>query len=225
MINVEAFFKISYGLYIVSAGDKIKGNAYVSNTVFQVTAEPPRFAICSNKNNYTTEFIKDKQSFAVSVLDVDASSELIGQLGYKSGRDIDKMNGLQLKYAELGVPIVLNECMAYFECNVVETFDVGTHIMFIGELVNSELMDATKEPLTYAHYRNVRKGFSPKNAPTYIDKSKLTTKVEQVQTVQKKCSVCGYMYDDSKENIKFDDLPDSWHCPICGADKEDFTNV
>ena len=55
MINFEALFKISYGLYIVCSGDKNHGNGFVSNTVFQVTAEPAQFAICCNKNNYTSE--------------------------------------------------------------------------------------------------------------------------------------------------------------------------
>ncbi len=55
MINFEAFFKVSYGLYIVSSGDIIKGNGFVSNSVFQVTAEPPQIAACCNKNNFTAE--------------------------------------------------------------------------------------------------------------------------------------------------------------------------
>ena len=42
MINFEAFFKVSYGLYIVSSGNSKKGNGFVSNSVFQVTAEPPQ---------------------------------------------------------------------------------------------------------------------------------------------------------------------------------------
>ena len=45
MINYDALFRISYGLYIVSSGDKNRGNGFISNTVFQVTAEPPEFAI------------------------------------------------------------------------------------------------------------------------------------------------------------------------------------
>ncbi len=36
------------------------------------------------------------------------------------------------------------------------------------------------------------------------------------------CTICGYIYDDSKENIPFDSLPDDWKCPLCGASKSDF---
>ena len=76
MINYEALFKISYGLYIVSSGDKNRGNRHISNTVFQVSSRPPRFAACYNKNNFTVFFIIKSGCFAVSVLHQDASPDI-----------------------------------------------------------------------------------------------------------------------------------------------------
>ena len=87
--------------------------------------------------------------------------EIISRFGYKSGRDIDKLQGMHVKYGETGVPIVLNDCIAFMECKVIQTIDVGTHYMFIGELLHSEILDDTKEPLTYAYYRQIRKGSAP----------------------------------------------------------------
>lgn len=58
MINTDALFKISYGLYIVCSGDKTKDNGFIYNTVFQVSSSPVRFAIYCNKDNYTSEVIK-----------------------------------------------------------------------------------------------------------------------------------------------------------------------
>ena len=173
MINIEALFKVSYGLYIVCSGDKNRGNGFISNSVFQVTAEPAKFAVCCNKNNFTAEFIQRHNTFSVSVLDKNVSSEIIGTFGYKSGKDFDKMTGKTIRYGETGAPVVLDECIAFFELKLVQTVDAGTHLIFIGELVNAEILDSTKEPLTYSYYRQVRKGVAPKNAPTYIDKSKL----------------------------------------------------
>lgn len=106
-------FKISYGLYIVSSGNKEKGNGFISNTVFQVTSEPPRFTVCCNKDNYTCEFINQYKVFSVSVLGQDASSEIIGKFGYKSGRETDKMSGNNIIYGQTGVPIVLNDSIAF----------------------------------------------------------------------------------------------------------------
>jgi flavin reductase (DIM6/NTAB) family NADH-FMN oxidoreductase RutF len=188
MIDIEALFKISYGLYIVCSGDKSRGNGFISNTVFQVTAEPAKFAVCCNKNNYTSEFIKTYNAFSVSILDRDVSSELIGSFGYKSGRDFNKLVGTTLKYGSTGVPVVLDECIAYMEFKLLRTIDEGTHLIFIGELVTAEILDKTKEPLTYAYYRQVKKGVAPKNAPTYIDKSKLEQSQNAILSKKYKCS-------------------------------------
>jgi flavin reductase (DIM6/NTAB) family NADH-FMN oxidoreductase RutF/rubredoxin len=225
MVNFDALFKISYGLYIVCSGDKNKGNGFISNTVFQVSSDPPKFAACCNKNNYTAELIQKHGAFSVSVLNQDTSSEIFGKFGYKSGKDVDKMAGMNLSYGTTNVPIILNESIAFIECRVFQTVDVGTHWMFIGELVTAEIVDDTKEPLTYLYYRKVKKGVAPKNAPTYIDKSKLERKVNTPSLKKYKCPACGYIYDDSVENIKFEALPNDWICPICGSEKTEFIEM
>ena len=222
MINFEALFKISYGLYIVSSGTKAYGNGFVSNTVFQVTSGPPRFAACCNKENHSAGLIKSTGHFSVSILQSDAAATTIGTFGFKSGKDLNKMEGMDLKYGETGVPIVLNDAIAYLEFKVVDTYDVGTHLMFIGELLHADVLDPDSEALTYLHYRQVKKGVAPKNAPTYIDKTKLEKKSAGGEFAKFECAACGYIYDEEKEGIKFDDLPDDWLCPICGSEKEDF---
>lgn len=40
-----------------------------------------------------------------------------------------------------------------------------------------------------------------------------------------KCVVCEYIYDEAKEKIKWNDLPDDWRCPECGVGKEDFEKI
>ena len=231
MINFEALFKISYGLYIVSSGNSVKGNGFISNAVFQVTAEPPKFAACCNKDNYTATLIKESKAFSISVLRQDAGADVIGKFGYKSGKDFNKMEGTSFKTGSTGVPVVLDSAIATIECKVVDTFDVGTHLIFIGEVIASEVIDSDTEALTYDYYRKVKKGMAPKNAPTYIDKSKL--KKDKPVGKKYKCPACGYIYDevtgDETVNIqagtKFEDLPEGWPCPLCGTPKEDFIEV
>ncbi|MFH0757957.1 MAG: flavin reductase [Bacteroidota bacterium] len=222
MINYEALFKISYGLYIVSSGSRTYGNGFISNTVFQVTSQPPRFAACCSKENHTAEVISSSGYFSVSVLHSEAEAGTIGRFGYKSGKDLNKMEGMDLKFGESGVPIVLNDAMAFMECKVVETCDVGTHLMFIGELVQADVLDDRKEALTYLHYRTVKKGVAPKNAPTYVDKSKLKKLTDDQAFARYECAACGYIYDEKKEGKKFDELPGDWVCPVCGSEKDDF---
>jgi len=173
MINYEALFKVSYGMYIVCSGNSASGNGYISNTVFQVTSDPPKLATSCNKENYTAGIISSTGFFSVTVLNGTASPELFGRFGYRSGRDYDKLRGLEVKYGESGVPVVMNDAAAIFECRLTDTVDAGSHLIFIGEIISSEVTEESAEPLTYLQYRQVRKGSAPKNAPTYIDRSKL----------------------------------------------------
>ena len=225
MINFEALFKLTYGLYIVCSGNRQHGNGFISNTFFQVSSEPARFASCCNKDNFTAGLIQKAGAFSVGVLHQDTSADFIGRFGYKSGIDFNKMEGMDVRYGETGVPIVLNEVIAFLECRVIQTIDVGTHWLFIGELVQAELLDDTRDALTYLYYRQVRKGLAPKNAPTYIDKSKLEPGESAIKADRYKCTVCGYVYDEAIEKVRFVDLPDDWSCPVCGTEKEDFRKM
>ena len=226
MINSQVLSKISYGIYIVCSGNKEKGNGFIANTVFQVSSEPVKFAVCCNKNNYTSELIQKTGAFSASILEVNTQPQLFSVFGYKSGRDIDKMKGLNVKYGQTETPIVLDSGVAFLEFKLVDTIDVGSHYMFIGKLVNSEMIDDSKDPITYQYYRQVRRGVSPNNAPTYIDVSKLELKVQEEADLKKyKCTICGYIYDEAKEEVKFKDLPEDWTCPLCGAEKTDFIEI
>lgn len=233
MINYEAFFRISYGLYIVSSGNKSHGNGFISNSVFQVTAEPAQFAACCNKNNVTATFITEAKAFSISVLQQGAKTDLIGKFGYKSGKDINKLEGTKHKEGVTGVPIVLDDAIAFIECKLIQTFDVGTHLIFIGEVVQAEILDENSEMLTYDFYRKVKKGQAPKNAPTYVDKSKIVKKVKTGASEVYKCPACGFMYEKEKGDPEhgipagtdFADLPDDWVCPVCGCEKDDFYKI
>jgi flavin reductase (DIM6/NTAB) family NADH-FMN oxidoreductase RutF/rubredoxin len=210
---------------VVSSGTEEEGNAYISNTVFQVTSDPPRFATCCSKDNHTVELIRSCEQFSVSVLREEADASTIGTFGYKSGKDSDKLQGMDVRYGENGVPIVLNDAIAFLVVRVQETLDVGTHLMFIGELVEAEVLEEAADPLTYLHYRRVQKGVVPKNAPTYIDKSKLERISAGVEHARYQCPTCVYIYDEEKEGMKFEDLPDDWECPICGEQKSELMKI
>ncbi|NOU47705.1 MAG: hypothetical protein HOO86_11680 [Bacteroidales bacterium] len=225
MINLEALFKLSYGMYIVSSGDRKSGNAYISNTVFQVTSNPPQIATCCHKDNFTLDIIQQTQAFSVSVLHEKSSSDIFKRLGYKTGRDSKKFEGIQLKYGESGLPIVVDDAIASFECKVVQSIDLGSHILFIGQLIHSEVLENSMEPMTYSYYREVKKAAAPRNAPTY---QAYTVSVEEPDTDEPKryqCLACDYIYDDAEHDILFVDLPDDWECPDCGSPKSIFVEI
>ncbi|MCF6365914.1 MAG: flavin reductase [Bacteroidales bacterium] len=219
-MNVEALYNISYGLYIVSSGSKKEGNAYIANTVFQITSEPPLFAVSCNKKNFTSEFIKKFKTFSVSILNQNAKAETIGNFGFRTGRKINKFENFDVRFGKTSVPIVINDSIAYMEFKLTDEINLGTHILFIGELVDAQLI-AEGQPLTYDYYRKIKKGFTPKNAPSYIKKEKKQKSEGKIY----KCNVCGHIYDNNIEKIKFEDLPDNWTCPTCGVGKEEFSEI
>jgi ferric-chelate reductase [NAD(P)H] len=170
-MNLQALYKIGYGMYVVSSKNKEeKFNGQIANTVFQVTSEPPQIAVCLNKNNLTTDYVKESGMFIVSVLRKETPLEFIGRFGFKSGRNINKFENLNYKISNLGLPIILENSLAYVEAKVVNSIDVGTHILFVGEVVDAEIL-SEGEAMTYEFYHLVKRGKSPKTAPTYIKES------------------------------------------------------
>ncbi|HUV45755.1 MAG TPA: flavin reductase [Dehalococcoidia bacterium] len=227
-MNLKALHSISYGLYVIGSrkGDRINGQT--ANTVIQVSSEPPTISVCINKENLTHEFIKDSGVFTVSVLSQDTPLSLIGRFGFKSGRDIDKFDGVNYRIGETQAPIVLDHALAYMEAKVTQEVDAGTHTIFIGELVGADVMKEG-EPMTYAYYHQVKRGTTPKTAPSYIEERKEAAP----KMAQYKCTVCGYIYDPElgdpdggiKPGTPFEKIPDNWVCPVCGASKDKFEKL
>lgn len=172
-MNAQALTKLSYGLYVVSShkGDQLNG--YIANTVFQVTAEPIMIAVCSNKQNLTTEYIRESGSLCISILSQEADLKFIGHFGFKSGREIHKFEGMNYRLGKTGAPVLLEKTVSFLEGNVTQEIDLGTHILFLCKLEDCDLIHPEAIPLTYQYYHEVIKGLSPKTAPTYIDKNKL----------------------------------------------------
>jgi len=229
-MNVEAFFKVTYGLFVVSTKSDHKLYGYISNTVFQVTAEPARFAITCSKNNYTSGMIQQSGAFAFSILQKETRPDIIGTFGYRTGKDTDKFAKFNFMTGKTGSPVLLDDTLAWFECEVEQTIDAGSHFLFIGKVIDCDVINALAEPLTYTYYREVKKGKAPKNAPTYIDPDKLKQQAQQAVWEKYYCTACGYIYDpavgDPEHGVpagtRFEDLPDDWVCPVCGTEKIDF---
>jgi len=227
-MNTKALRNLSYGLYVVASQKQGRLNAQIANTVFQVTSDPPTIAVSINKQNLTHEFISESKVFTASILSQDTPLSFIGHFGFKSGREVDKLKDINYKLGEAKVPIVLDHSLAYLEASVINQVDVGTHTIFIGELVGADVL-REGEPMTYAYYHQVKRGTTPKTAPSYIEERKETVS----KMAKYKCSVCGYIYDPElgdpdggiKPGTPFEELPDDWVCPVCGASKDQFEKV
>jgi flavin reductase (DIM6/NTAB) family NADH-FMN oxidoreductase RutF/rubredoxin len=224
-MNPKAIQKLGYGLYVVCSKKENKFNGQIANTIFQVCSEPPVIAVAINRQNLTHEFIAQSKVFTGSILSQEAPLSFIGHFGFKSGRQVDKFENVHYKLGETLVPIVLDHTLAYLEAKVFNQLEVGTHTIFLGEIVEGEVVKEG-DPMTYAYYHQVKRGTTPKSAPSYVEETKQVVS----STIKFKCNVCGYIYDPEKgdpdEGIKpgtpFDEIPDSWACPVCGATKDMF---
>lgn len=225
-MNQKALHKISYGLYVVSSKRNDKFNGQIANTVFQITSEPPTIAVSINKQNLTHGYIQESKVFTTSILSKETPMKFIGHFGFKSGRELDKFKDVNYKVGVTGAPVVLENIVGYLEAEVVDSLDAGTHTVFIGKVVDAEIIK-DGEPMTYAYYHEIKKGTAPKTAPTYI---KEENKKEESKMEKYECTVCGYVYDPEKgdpdSGIKpgtpFEELPDDWVCPVCGVGKDKF---
>jgi len=231
MLDLESLFKLNYGMCIVSSKKNNKFNGCIVNTVFQLTPEPPMVAASINRQCLTHEYITDSKVFTVSILSQEAPMSFIGSFGFKSGRDTDKFKGVNCKIGRTGVPIILDNTVAFLEAEVAESIDVITHTLFIAKIVACETLDEDAEPMTYNYYRDIKHGRTPKTAATYIKvKPKVKLKEGGKNMKKYKCLICGYVYDpavgDPENGVAagtaFEDLPDNWVCPECGAGKDEF---
>ncbi len=229
-MNKGAFYKLSYGLYVVTSGGEGKFNGQIANTVFQVTSEPPTVAVSINKQNFTHEHILASRRFAVSILDEATPMTMIGRFGFKCGRDIDKFDGIGTRTGKTGIPIVTDHAVGFIEAEVVGQMDCGTHTIFLGRVVECDVLDTSAEPMTYAYYHKVKGGKAPKTAPTYQGEGSPKPPSPAGKAARYTCTVCGYLYDPEKGDPEgkvppetpFEALPADWTCPVCGAEKDKF---
>ena len=170
-MNLNALQKLGYGMYIVGSHKENKLNGQVANTVFQITSEPATVAVSINKKNLTNEYIKASRVFSASILHEATPLPYIGSFGFRSGRDTDKLKGVNYKIGVTKSPIFLDHATAYLEAEVIQDIDVGTHTIFIGRIVATEVLN-DEACMTYDYYHQVKKGTTPKTAPSYIARDK-----------------------------------------------------
>ena len=167
-IQPEALYMISSGVYIVSTGYEGTFNGQIANTAMQLTG-PPEICLATalHKDNYTTELLRKSGQFSLSVLDETVPMTFIGNFGFKCGRDVDKFAKCEFQLHGQCLPIVTQHTLATLCAKVIHEYELHTHILFVGEVIRADLI-ASGTPLTYKMYHEIKKGKSPKHAPTFI---------------------------------------------------------
>jgi rubredoxin len=157
--------------------------------------------------------------------------DFIGKFGFKSGKAEDKFKDTKFIKLGSGCPVVTDNALGYLEAEVINQFDCGTHTLFLGKITDSKALKSGK-PMTYAYYHQVKRGTTPATAPTFM-KSETVTKEGKPLMQKYICTICNYVYDPAlgdpdggvKPGTAFEDIPDTWVCPVCGAKKSEFVKT
>ena len=202
MKDPKAMYALSYGLFVLTARRGEKDSGCIINTGIQVTSQPNRVLITVNKSNFTHDMIFETEAFNLSVLTEKADFALFQRFGFQSGRDVDKFQGYAHTIrTENGLLAVTEGTNAWLSCKVVSTMDLGTHTLFLADVVEGDTI-SRENSATYAYYQaNIK----PQPAAPAAEPGKKRWV----------CTVCGYIYEGET-------LPADFICPICKHPASDF---
>ena len=197
-MDKKAFYKLTYGLFLLSAQEEGRDNACIINTAIQVANDPARVAFAVLKGNHTHDMILRSGVFAISSISESAEFELFQRFGMQSGREVDKFEGFaDAARGKNGLYYLTKGANMTMSGRVVEKMDLGSHTLFVAEVDDAVVLN--DEPsCTYAYYQSDIK--------------------PQAKKEEKKgwvCTVCGYVYEG-------DPLPADFICPWCKHGAEDF---
>lgn len=200
-MDKSAMYKLTYGLFILTAKEGDKDNGCIVNTVSQVTTEPNRIVVAVNKNNYTHDMITRTGIFNVSILSEKSKFETYKHWGFQSGKDTDKLEQITFERSDNGLVYIAEETNAMISAKVVSMTDLGTHTLFLADVTDAKVI-SDDESVTYSYYQK-----NIKQAPADAGKKKGFI-----------CTVCGYIYEG-------DTLPADYICPICKHPASDFKTL
>jgi flavin reductase (DIM6/NTAB) family NADH-FMN oxidoreductase RutF/rubredoxin len=221
-MDISALFKITHGVYLIGVKDpdgRLCG--CIVDALLQATYTPLGIELCTNKNTYTTECIRNSREFTVSILPENADPKIIAKFGLNSSRDCNKWENIDYNLLE-GLP-TLKDCLSTFKVKVFHELELSTHILWSCEVVATEDIHSGT-PMTYGFYREhiadlAKRAQNGEDVQPYTEEKSL--KIPE-NTPKYVCGVCGYAYEG---DIPFEDLPDDWTCPNCGMKKEVFSKI
>lgn len=205
-MDKKAMYKLSYGLFVLTAKEGEKDNGCIINTAIQAASTPNQMSICVNKANDTHDMIMRTGEFTVSVISQRASFDLFKHFGFQTGREVNKFaDFMACDRGQNGIYYITEGTNAYISVKVAKTEDLGSHTMFIGEITDMEVLSGDASA-TYEYYMNYIK-----------PKPQEAGKTEDGQTIWR-CTICGYEYVG-------EELPEDFICPLCKHPASDFEKV
>ena len=205
-MDKKAMYKLTYGLFVLTANENGKDNGCIINTAIQAAGDPNQVSISVSKQNYTHDMIVRTGKFTVSSITEKADFSLFKRFGFQSGKDTDKFQGFDGWMRGInGVTYITESTNAYISVEVEKSVDLGSHTLFTGKVTDMEVLSDDKS-VTYEFYQ-----------------SNIKPKPEQVGTTPKgetvwRCIICGYEYVG-------EELPEDFICPWCKHPASDFEKI
>lgn len=187
--------KLTHGMYILTTNN---GGCMV-DAVSQVSSgEFPLISVSVNKNNNTNELMQENNKFALSIFGMESDPEIIKTYGFNSMRNYNKFENSETE--EIDNLKVIKDSVGYLICEKVDMIDCDTHTLFIGKVINANILKEDKE-MSYNYYREHKDEL-------------IKVKTENNKTAWV-CTICGYVYYG-------EELPEDFKCPLCGVGKDLF---
>lgn len=198
--NLQALNNIGYGLYAVTCNDGEKDNAFICNSVTQLTSSPLQISVCVDKSNYSYHVINKTGKLNVNCLSENTPFKIIEKFGFVSGRAVDKFKDFHVEKSVNGLAVLSKYVNSFISLKVEQTVDLGTHAMFICSVEESVVISDEKS-MTYAYYHeHVKPKPETEGKKGYV------------------CKICGYVHEG-------EDLPDDFICPLCKHGAVDFEKI
>ncbi len=200
-VDPAAMFKLSYGLFVLTARENEKDNGCIINTVTQITSAPLQISIAVNKANFTHGMIRRTGEFVLSVLSESATFEVFKRFGFQSGKETNKFPDSSER-AVNGICYISEHTNGIIAAKVTDSKDMGSHTVFFAEVTQSFVL-SNERSATYQYYFDHIK---PKPQPPQESKKGFV------------CKICGYVYEGET-------LPEDFICPICKHGANDFEEL
>ncbi len=156
MLDLESLDKLNCGMYIVSSKKDDRFDGCIANAIFQVIPESIMVAASIDKQSLTHDYVENSRVFAVSILSQETTLPFIDKFQSKPGGNTNKFADINYRIGQTGSPIILDNTVAFLEVKVTKAVDVATHTLFIGEIVDCQMIDETKTAMAHSYYLDLK---------------------------------------------------------------------
>ncbi|HJQ78063.1 MAG TPA: flavin reductase family protein [Acidimicrobiia bacterium] len=132
-------FKIPNALALVGSASGEEWNGMTTSWITQLSMEPVLIGIGVDNNAVTHRLISEGGSFTVNLWSSENTRPFV-KFSKPAQREGDTLNGYPVTIATTGAP-VFDDAIAWLDCEVRQSTDLGTHTLFLGEVVDAGVND------------------------------------------------------------------------------------